>query len=63
MQLHGPLDFAKDVASVVANEAYKGTPYETKLRNFAQKFGVDLKWTNGGQITPDVVPPSVVPPD
>ncbi len=44
MQVHGPLEFGKDAARLVASARYLGTPYEAKLREFAEKFKVEILW-------------------
>lgn len=52
-QVHGPVEFDKDVAAVVVNTMFRGTEYETKLREFARKYRVPLQWTDGERVTDD----------
>ncbi len=40
-QIHGPIDFAHDVAAIVAK---KGAPGAEQLEAFAQKHGLELRW-------------------
>jgi hypothetical protein len=53
-QIHGPLDFSKDVAEVVADVKYKGTPYEAKLREFCSKNNIPLHWNDQQNETADL---------
>src|SRR5206468_2585745 len=43
-QIHGPLDYSKDVAALVVGDHYRGTPYEAQIRKFAELFGVPVRW-------------------
>ena len=52
-QVHGPVEFDKDIAAVVILKKYAGTEYETKIRKFAEKNGIEVKWTDGNQIYSD----------
>jgi hypothetical protein len=53
-QIHGPLDFAKDVAEVVVDVRYKGTAYEAKLREFCSKNNLPLHWNDQMNETADL---------
>ncbi len=52
-QVHGPLEFDRDVAAVVVLKKYEGTEYETKIRQFAESNGIEVKWSDGKQIFTD----------
>ncbi len=52
-QIHGPLEFDKDIAQVVCHTKFKGTEYEAKLRKFAEMNGAELMWTDGFKVTGD----------
>jgi hypothetical protein len=43
-QVHGPVDLSKDVAALVADAAFKGTPYQQELECLARKYGIWLEW-------------------
>jgi hypothetical protein len=54
-QVHGPIDFATDVARLVADVKFKGTPYEDKLRAFAEHNGIALQWHSDEKVWSDDV--------
>jgi hypothetical protein len=43
-QVHGPIDYAKDVAALVVGNHYKGTPYEEKIKRFSELMGIPVRW-------------------
>ncbi len=43
-QIHGPIEFSKDIAAVVIAEKFFDTPYHGKLLNFAKLYGLDVRW-------------------
>ena len=56
-QIHGTVDFEKDIAKLVANLQFKGNEvYEPKLRAFAQKHHLPIEWTNGIAVYDDATP-------
>jgi len=52
MQVHGPIEFDKDVAALVADPSYRGTPYEDKLRLFCRRYSIPLSWKSGSENVP-----------
>jgi hypothetical protein len=53
-QIHGPVEFSKDVEKIVAPTRYEKLPEGEKLRLFAAKNGVPLYWNDGKALIPDV---------
>jgi hypothetical protein len=53
MQMHGPVEFDKDVAELVAAAQFRGTEYEDKLRRFCKRNSIKLSWQDGSNITAD----------
>jgi hypothetical protein len=43
-QVHGPVDYSKDVAALVVGNHYRGTPYEEQIRRFSELTGVPVRW-------------------
>ena len=56
MQVHGPIELDKDVAELVADPGYRGTPYEDKLRLLCLRHGIKLSWKSGAENVPDAGP-------
>lgn len=52
-QVHGPIEFDKDIAAVVIDKKFAGTEYEDKLRKFAKMKGIDVQWQDGQKIYND----------
>lgn len=52
-QVHGPIDFAKDVAAIVVDKKFAGTEYETKIRKWAEQGGFAVQWNDGQKIHTD----------
>jgi hypothetical protein len=55
-QVHGGVDLATDVEAVVVDPSYAGTPVGDDLSLAAQRYGIDLRWTPGSELTIDDVP-------
>jgi hypothetical protein len=51
-QVHGGLAL-NEVSELVADEAYVGTEYESRLRDLAQENGWTLRWKHGQQLVRD----------
>ena len=51
-QIHGPVEFEKDVESIVINEKFRGTEYEEKLLSWAEEKGFGVLWHDNQQVTP-----------
>lgn len=43
-QVHGAIEFAKDIERLSADAKYKGTPYQAKLETFCANNGIALAW-------------------
>jgi hypothetical protein len=56
-QIHGPLDFATDIATMVVNKSFVGGEYEPKLRELQTRFGWRLKWHDGTKVWADGATP------
>jgi Protein of unknown function (DUF3626) len=52
-QVHGPVDFAKDVAVVVVHTKFSDTAYEQKLRAWSAKHSVEVRWHDGTKVLSD----------
>lgn len=52
-QVHGPVDLARDVASVVVSTEFRGTPYETRVKAFAARHNLPLFWHDTKSVFPD----------
>ena len=53
-QYHGPIEFSKDIEALIIDKKYENTPYEEKLRIFAKKNNISLKWKiNSGLVLND----------
>jgi hypothetical protein len=53
MQVHGPLELDKDVATLVISENHRGTKYDTKLRTLARQNGLSISWWSDKGVRPD----------
>ena len=53
LQVHGPVEFAKDVARIVIDRKYEGSIYAKKLRLFAKKNGIPVWWHDGQRSAPE----------
>ena len=52
-QVHGPVAFDKDIASVVIDQKFANTEYETKLRKLASMHGIAVQWNDGQKVVSD----------
>ncbi|MCB9655786.1 MAG: DUF3626 domain-containing protein [Deltaproteobacteria bacterium] len=52
-QVHGPIDFSKDVQRLVIDGSYLGTPFETKMRTWAETNGFPVSWHDRYEIHVD----------
>ncbi|MBK8011101.1 MAG: DUF3626 domain-containing protein [Deltaproteobacteria bacterium] len=59
-QVHGPIDFAKDVQRLVIDADYLGTPFEAKMRSWAETNGFPVSWHDRYEIHVDGDQPSPV---
>jgi hypothetical protein len=53
LQIHGPVELARDVEALVANHSYRGTSVELKARELAGRYGIRLEWTDGNAVVGD----------
>ncbi len=51
-QIHGPIEFDKDVARIVGHTSQRAT-YGNQFREFSRRFNVPLFWNDGRQIVAD----------
>jgi len=55
-QIHGPVDFERDVVAIVADPSFRGTPTETALQACGERWGLDIRWHPGSVLAVDDVP-------
>jgi len=53
VHIFGPLDLAKDCATLVIHNSYAGTTHEADLRSLAERHGLDVRWTDGNKTWTD----------
>ncbi|MET7393947.1 DUF3626 domain-containing protein [Dactylosporangium sp. NPDC005572] len=56
-QVHGPVDLATDVAALVLDTAFAGTPCASAAVSMAERYGVAVEWREGFRIAPRDIPP------
>ena len=56
-QVHGGVDLAHDVASVVLDPSFRRSDIERDLDAAATRYGFDLRWNEGSEVTPDAIDP------
>lgn len=55
-QVHGYIDLRKDISALVADESFKGTKLENRLRILCEKFDISLIWNPGYQLKDNAFP-------
>ncbi len=55
-QIHGPIDMAADVAAIHLDPSFAGTDVHRDLRAAAERYGVDLIWSEGSEVSASVIP-------
>jgi hypothetical protein len=56
-QVHGGVDLASDVESVVLDPSFRGTHVERDLSQAADRYGFRLDWHDGSELAMDAIPP------
>ena len=55
-QVHGPIDLAADVAAIHLDPSFSGTDIHRDLQSVAARYGVDLTWSEGSEVSAGVIP-------
>lgn len=55
-QIHGPVSLGDDVAEVVLDPSFRGTPVERELTSTAERHGFEVRWHSGSELRVEDVP-------
>lgn len=56
-QVHGDVDLAHDVASVLLDPSFRGSAVEHDVEAAAQRYGFNVGWNDGSEVSPEAIDP------
>lgn len=62
-QVHGGVDLADDVESIVVDPSFRGTAVEADLSSIQDRYGTPIRWHGGSELHADDMPSDARGPD
>ncbi|MEZ5375966.1 MAG: DUF3626 domain-containing protein [Acidimicrobiales bacterium] len=56
-QIHGSVDFERDVQAIVLDPSFRGSAVERDLTLASERFGFAIGWNEGSEVRPEQIPP------